>query len=269
MEELKPFIKWAGGKRQLLPLLIEHVPKEYNRYIEPFIGGGALFLHLQPKIALINDINPEIINAFNIIKTQHLDLMKKLDKMKNNEDFFYKERKKNPANLNELERAARFIYLNKTCFNGLYRENSKGEFNVPFAHHKNPSFYDADNILSMNRYIKSSDITFSNLDYKEILANAQKGDFIYLDSPYYPLKKTSFTKYSKNDFKDKDHEELAELFKELDKKGCFILMSNSNSQFIKDLYSDFTILEIDARRSINSKGNGRSKDKIEVIIKNF
>lgn len=267
--ELKPFIKWAGGKRQLLSQLLHHVPSEYNRYIEPFLGGGAMFLAVQPKQAIVSDINPEIINAFKVIKTDHKGLMKKLNRMKNNEDYFYKVRKQKPADLSNTDRAARFIYLNKTCFNGLYRENSKGEFNVPFAHHENPSFFDENNMIDLHAYLNTSEVEFLCDDYKDILAKAQKGDFIYLDSPYYPLKKNSFTKYFKSDFSEKDHKELAALFRELDKKGCFVLMSNSNTKFVKDLYKDFKIIEIEARRSINSKGTGRQKDKIEVFIKNY
>ncbi len=267
--DLKPFIKWAGGKRQLLSLLLANVPKEYNRYIEPFLGGGAMLLALQPKEALVNDINPEIINAFHVIKNDHKNLMKKLNRMKNTDTYFYKVRKQKVANLSDTDRAARFIYLNKTCFNGLYRENSKGEFNVPFANHKNPSFYDENNIIDLNTYLNTNNISFSCGDYKDLLANAKKGDFIYLDSPYYPIKKGAFTKYFKSDFSEKDHKELAFLFKELDKKGCYVLMSNANTPFIKEYYSDYSIIEIDARRSINSKGNGRQKAKIEVLIKNY
>ena len=269
MDELKPFIKWAGGKRQLLSQLLVHVPLEYNRYIEPFLGGGAMFLALQPVKAIVADINPEIINAFNVIKDDHKGLMKKLNKMQNTDEFFYKVRKQKAEDLSATARAARFIYLNKTCFNGLYRENSKGEFNVPFARHKNPSFFDQENIEGLNAYLNSAEVEFSCEDYKKILDKAQKGDFIYLDSPYYPLKKNSFTKYFKSDFSDKDHKELAHLFKELDKKGCYVLMSNSNSKVIKEMYKDYTIIEIEARRSINSKGTGRKKEMIEVFIKNY
>lgn len=267
--ELKPFIKWAGGKRQLLSQLLHHVPHEYNRYIEPFLGGGAMFLALQPTKAIVNDINPEIINAFNVIKNDHAKLMKKLSRMKNNDEYFYKVRKQKVADLSDTDRAARFIYLNKTCFNGLYRENSKGEFNVPFANHKNPSLFNEENMEDLHDYFNANEVQFMCSDYKDILSKAKKGDFIYLDSPYYPLKKNSFTKYYKSDFSDKDHKELALLYQELDKKGCFVLMSNSNSPAIKELYKDYTIIDIEARRSINSKGNGRQKDKIEVFIKNY
>ena len=195
--ELKPFIKWAGGKRQLLSQLLMHVPEKFNNYFEPFLGGGALFLALQPKKAYLSDVNEEIINAFNVIKSNPKALMKELDKMKNNPEFFYKVRKQNPAKLSETKRACRFIYLNKSCFNGLYRENSKGEFNVPFANHKKVNFYDKENINNLNEYLSSSETFFSCSDYSSILEKAKKGDFIYLDSPYYPLNKTSFCSFKK------------------------------------------------------------------------
>lgn len=267
--ELKPFVKWAGGKRQILSQIQANLPTEYNRYFEPFLGGGAVLLALQPKEASVADINPELINAFEVIKNNHLALIKKMKRMKNEETYFYKERKKSPANLTDVERAARFIYLNKTCFNGLYRENSKGQFNVPFAYHKNPQLLDEANVLALHDYLTTNDVKFTCSDYRQILLEAKEGDFVYLDSPYYPIKKNSFTKYYKTDFSDKDHKDLAEVFKTLSDRGCKVLMSNSNTKFIKELYKDFNIVEVSARRSINSKGKGRKSAMIEVLIKNY
>lgn len=267
--ELKPFVKWAGGKRQILDHIVANLPKEYNRYFEPFLGGGAVLLHLQPEVAIVSDVNPELINAFEVIKNQPAELLKKIKKMKNDEETFYKIRKQKPAKLKPVDRAARFIYLNKTCFNGLYRENSRGEFNVPFAFHKNPTIADPENINNLNEYLNTQEVKLVSADYRQILLEAQEGDLIYIDSPYFPLKKGSFTKYAKNDFTLKDHQDLAEVYKALSERGCKVLMSNSNTKFIKDLYKDFTIIPVPARRSINSKGNGRSKDLIEVLIRNY
>jgi DNA adenine methylase len=267
--DLKPFVKWAGGKRQILEQIKAHLPDEYNKYFEPFLGGGAVFLNLAPSQAVVSDINPEIINAFEVIKKDPVALIKKIKKMKNEEAYFYKVRKQKPAKLSDLERAARFIYLNKTCFNGLYRENSSGEFNVPFAHHKNPTIIDEVNAKAISQYLNDHEVKFVCADYRQILLEAKEGDLVYLDSPYYPLKKNSFTKYYKSDFSQKDHQDLAEVFKTLSDRGCKVLMSNSNTKFIKDLYKDFTIIDVDARRSINSKGQGRKKAKIEVLIKNY
>jgi DNA adenine methylase len=267
--ELKPFVKWAGGKRQLLDHIVANLPKEYDRYFEPFLGGGAVLLHLQPTEAIVSDVNPELINAFEVIKDQPDALMKKISKMKNDEEFFYKVRKQKPAKLKPVDRAARFIYLNKTCFNGLYRENSRGEFNVPFAFHKNPTIAEPENIQNLHEYLTTQKVKLVSADYRQILLEAKAGDFVYIDSPYFPLKKGSFTKYAKNDFTLKDHQDLAEVYKALCDRGCKVLMSNSNTKFIKDLYKDFTIIPVPARRSINSKGNGRAKDLIEVLIKNY
>ena len=267
--ELKPFVKWAGGKRQILSLLRTHLPKTYNHYFEPFLGGGALFLDLQPKSATIGDINPELINAFEVIKLSPKKLIKAINKLKISEVSFYRIRKLNPNNLSEVDRAARFIFLNKTCFNGLYRENSKGQFNAPYGHYTNPKVIDETNILNLHEYLNKNEIHLVCADYRQILLQAKAGDLIYLDSPYYPIKDGSFTKYSKNDFTKKDHEDLATVFKTLSERGCLVLMSNSNTKFIKDLYKGFSITEVFALRSINSQGKGRKKQKVELIIKNF
>lgn len=267
--ELKPFIKWAGGKRQILDQIVPHFPTEFDHYFEPFLGGGAVLLHLQPAKASVSDVNAEIINAFQMIKDKPQALIKKIKSMKNNETNFYKIRKQKPSKLSSLARAARFIYLNKTCFNGLYRENSKGEFNVPFGHMKNATILDPVNALALSKYLNQNDIKFTCADYRQILLQAKAGDFVYFDSPYYPLTKTSFTKYFKTDFSQKDHQDLAEVFKTLTDRGVKVLMSNSNTKFIKNLYKGFTIIEVEARRSINSQGKGRKKAKIEVLIKNY
>lgn len=266
----KPFVKWAGGKRQLITILLQEAPTEFNTYIEPFVGGGALLFEILPERAIINDINAELINAYRVIKDNPDELIEDLKKHKNTEEYFYKIRALNLEKLSPLERASRFIYLNKTCFNGLYRENSKGQFNVPFGKYKNPKIVDEENIKVVSQYLNTAYIKILNTDYKKVCQMAQKGDFIYLDPPYHPISKTaSFTKYTKYDFTEQDQIQLSEIFKELDKKGCYVMLSNSNTDFIKDLYRDYEIKEIQAHRAINSNGKGRKKANIEVLIKNF
>ncbi len=266
----KPFVKWAGGKRQLIDILINEIPEEFNTYIEPFVGGGALFFEIQPKKAIISDINKELINAYLVIKDHVYELIDSLRKHKNEKDYFYKIRALNPEELTSVERASRFIYLNKTCFNGLYRENSKGQFNVPFGKYKKPKILDEENLISVSEFLNNIEIQIFNKDYREVCQLAQKGDFIYLDPPYYPISKTaSFTKYNKYDFTEEDQIKLSEVFKKLDKKGCYVMLSNSNTQFIKNLYKGYNIQELEANRAINCKGNRRKKEKVELLVKNF
>ncbi len=266
----KPFVKWAGGKRQLIKILKKYVPSDFNVYFEPFVGGGALLFEIMPEKAVIIDINEELINSYNVIKNNVEKLIEDLSKHKNEKDYYYKIRALNPEELDPVKRASRFIFLNKTCFNGLYRENSQGKFNVPFGKYKNPKILDEENLLAVSKYLNENDIKIIQGDYKEVLKFAQKEDFIYFDPPYYPLNKTSsFTKYNKYDFTEKDQIELAKVFKELNKRGCYLLLSNSNTDFIKKLYKEFDIIPVNANRFINCKGNLRKKQNIEIIIKNF
>jgi DNA adenine methylase len=267
---LKPFVKWAGGKRQLIQILRTNLPKSYNCYFEPFIGGGALLFGTQTKNAVISDINSELINAYITIRDDVESLICSLNNHKNEEDYFYEVRSLQVSNLNKIERAARFIYLNKTCFNGLYRENSKGQFNSPFGRYKNPNISDQDNLRLVSIYLNSSNIEIYNQDYEETIKKAKRGDFIYFDPPYYPLTSTAnFTKYAKGDFTPDNQKELASVFKRLDKKGCFVMLSNSNTDFIKDLYKDYPLIEIEATRFINCKADRRGKGLFEVLIKNY
>lgn len=266
----KPFVKWAGGKRQLLKFIKERVPDSYHRYIEPFVGGGALLFELLPKEAIISDINEELINAYLVIKNNLHELIDSLKKHENTKEYYYYIRSLNPNELNHVERASRFIYLNKTCYNGLYRENSKGEFNVPFGNYQNPKILDEQNLKAVSYYLNSADITILCSDYKEICSMAKSGDFVYLDPPYYPLSRSSsFTKYTRYDFTEREHVELAHVFRDLDRKGCKVLLSNSNTEFIKKLYKGYTIEEVDALRAINCKAYGRKKGKFEIVVKNY
>jgi DNA adenine methylase len=266
----KPFVKWAGGKRQLIKVLTNNLPPSYNRYIEPFVGGGALLFEVLPYKAIINDINTELINAYTVIKDDIDALIEDLKKHKNEEEYYYKIRSLDPEKLSAVERASRFIYLNKTCFNGLYRENSKGKFNVPFGKYKNPKILDEENLRAVSEYLNTAEISILNLDYKEVCKLAKKGDFVYLDPPYYPISKSSsFTKYHKLDFTERDQMELTEVFRELDRKGCYVMLSNSNTKFIRELYKEYEIWEVSANRFINCKGDKREKVNIEVLIKNY
>lgn len=267
---LKPFVKWAGGKRQLIQLLRANLPRDYNNYYEPFIGGGALLFALQPKQGVISDINPELINAYRTIRDNVEDLITSLKLHKNEEEYFYKVRSLNVAQLSEIERASRFIFMNKTCFNGLYRENSKGEFNAPFGRYKNPDIVQAENLRGISNYLRNTKIEIFNQGYELTIKKAKKGDFIYFDPPYYPLSDTAnFTKYSKTDFTPDNQRQLASVFKKLADKGCLVMLSNSNTEFIKELYKDFNITEVEATRFINCKADKRGKGLVEVLIKNY
>jgi len=266
----KPFVKWAGGKRQLIGLLLDNSPPEYKRYIEPFVGGGALLFALRPSKAIISDINPELINAYKVIRDNVNELIKSLRSHKNESEYFYDIRGLDVANLCEVEMASRFIYLNKTCYNGLYRVNSKGRFNAPFGRYKNPNIVDSENLKEISKYLNSNDIKIVCKDYKTICKMARKGDFIYFDPPYHPISKTaSFTKYARGDFIENDQIELASVFSEVDKKGCFALLSNSNTKLINELYSLFNIKRISANRFINCKKELRGKTLNEVLVKNW
>jgi len=266
----KPFVKWAGGKRQLLDRLIEHAPRSYNTYLEPFIGGGALMFALMPSKCIISDINAELINTYNVIREDVYELLDSLEQHTNDEKYFYAMRARNTIALTSVERASRFIYLNKTCFNGLYRENSKGFFNVPFGRYENPNIVDTENLIAVSKYLNDSDVQFLNQDYIRTAYTAKKGDFVYFDPPYLPASKTaSFTKYAKSDFTVKDQERLSIKFSELANRGCYVLLSNSNMPFIKELYKDFEIIEIEATRAINCKAEKRGKGMYEVIVKSY
>lgn len=266
----KPFIKWAGGKRQLVDILLKNKPDDYNIYIEPFVGGGAFLFAILPEKAIIFDINYELINAYKVIKENPDALIRSLKKHINKKEYFLEVRSWNPDKLNDIERASRFIYLNKTCYNGLYRENSKGQFNVPFGKYKNPNIVDEENLIAISNYLNLFEIEILHQSYKDVLSLARKRDFVYLDPPYHPLTTTaSFTKYTKYDFSEKDQIELAEVFKELDKIRCYVLLSNSNTELIKHLYCGYNIQEIEANRFINCKADRRGKGYYEILVKNW
>ncbi len=263
----KPFVKWAGGKKQIINELIARVPESYGRYYEPFVGGGALLFSLMPDKAVINDINEELINAYTVIRDNVEALINSLKRHKNTKEYYYFMRSMKPSD--PVERASRFIYLNKTCYNGLWRVNSKGEFNVPFGRYKNPNICDEENLRAVSEYLRTCDITILNTDYKEAIATAERGDFIYLDPPYAPSSPTaSFTKYTRDGFGLEDQKELAEIFRSLDKKGCKVMLSNSNTEFVRNLYRGFNIEVVRANRYINCVAD-RRKNHTELIIRNY
>ena len=265
----KPFVKWAGGKRQIVKELVVRVPSRFNVYFEPFVGGGALLFELTPKKAIIGDINFELINAYLVIRDRVEDLINDLQKHRNERDYYYKIRSIDPKTLDSVQRASRFIYLNKTCYNGLWRVNSKGEFNVPFGKYRNPKICDEENLRAVSDYLKSADIKIICAEYGKIIELAKKEDFIYLDPPYAPVSETSnFTNYVEDGFSLKDQEELAEVFKELDRRGCYVMLSNSDTDFIKKLYKGYLIERVSASRYINCIADRRKNHK-ELIIRNY
>ncbi|MBB6444033.1 DNA adenine methylase [Bacillus benzoevorans] len=273
---VQPFLKWAGGKRQLLPEIRKYIPQSINTYYEPFIGAGAVLFDLQPKKAVINDVNIELVNIYHVVKHNVDELIDTLKKHENgNEsDYFYAIRcldrnKEEYTQLSAVEKAARMIYLNKTCFNGLFRVNSKGQFNVPFGKYKNPQIVNENILRAVHTYLSTNDVTILNRDFSDVTAPAEKGDFVYFDPPYDPLSDTSsFTSYSLDGFRKEDQIRLRDTFAELDKKGCKVLLSNSATDFIKDIYSDFHIEIVSATRNINSVASKRGKID-EVLVMNY
>ncbi len=266
-----PFLKWAGGKRQLIPQMNIFFPKNYNRYIEPFIGGGAVFFHLLPDDSIISDNNPDLINCYRVVKQDVEGLIKSLKIHKYEKDYYYEIRaldrdRKKYAELSDVEKASRSIYLNKSGYNGLYRVNSKGFFNVPFGRHKNPNICDEENLRKVSQVLKNVKIYLGSFEI--CLDFAEKNDFVYLDPPYYPLSDTAlFTSYTKKSFDRSSQIKLFEVFKELNNRECNILLSNSYSDFILDLYNDFKIVTLKAKRNINSNSKKRGLIK-EVLILN-
>lgn len=272
-EYYKPILKWAGGKRQILPVLIKNVPAKFNTYYEPFIGGAALLISLYSlnKInkAVISDTNKDLYNLYKIIRDNPQQLIVELKdlKFKNDKDSYYKARELFNANHNPLERAALLIYLNRHGYNGLYRVNSKNEFNVPFGKYNNPGMPIPEKITLLSKLFQSCIIL--NSDFEVAVKHAVRGDFVYFDPPYMPLSKTSsFTGYTNSGFDEEEQHRLARLFKELTNKGVFVMESNSSTEFIKELYNDNELLEVDARRNINSVGTKRNTIK-ELIITNY
>lgn len=276
-EKPKPFVKWVGGKRQLLRQFRElglYPPDGFNpmtsTYFEPFVGGGAVFFDLLPKKAELSDLNNELVTTYNAIKNDIDALIESLKKHRYEKEYYLKVRAKDPKGLSELEIASRFIFLNRTCFNGMYRVNSKGGFNVPFGKYTNPIICDEKNLRKVSKALQK--VTVKNQDYKNVLKKAKKGDFVYFDPPYYPVSKTaSFTSYTPDSFLEQEQTELRDTFVELHKRGCFVMLSNSDTPFINELYSSIKgvkVTKVAAGRAINSNGAKRGPIS-EVLVTNY
>ena len=270
-KETYPIVKWVGGKRQLLFKLLKNMPKSYNRYFEPFIGGGALFFELQPENAYISDMNEELINLYSVVRDNVYELISDLNKHEISKEYFLEirnlDRTSEYKNLSNVQRASRFIYLNRTCFNGLYRVNSQGQFNVPFGNYKNPRIVDENNLLNCSELLKNTEIKCA--DFSEILTKVKKGDFVYFDPPYVPLNETSsFTSYTKDGFDMDMQFKLRDVCDELDSMGVKFMLSNSDTKFVNELYSNYEIKKVFASRAVNANAEGRGKIT-EVLVRNY
>ena len=273
--DIKPFVKWAGGKKQLLNQLIPKIPKQYNTYYEPFIGGGALLFAVQPKHAIINDVNEQLLNVYRHLKQDAEPVIKKvrqLDSRPCDKDFYLQTRarynEKIAVHELDAECAALMIWINKHCFNGLYRVNSKGLFNVPFNNSKKINSVSPDNLRNIHDYLSSYDIEIKQGDFEEACKDIKAGDFVYFDSAYVPVSATaSFTSYTKDGFTAADHQRLADLYRKLDNIGVKVMLSNNNVPEVHELYKGFNIEAFDVHRAINSNASKRSG--CEVIITNY
>ena len=270
---MTPFVKWAGGKGQLVDKLLARVPKDYNRYYEPFVGGGALLLALAPKKATINDSNEQLINVFNQLQRNIesvMDVIRDLDAVACDKERYYLIReqynKKISAKELDEECAGLMIWMNKHCFNGLYRVNRQGLFNVPFNNKTSGRSFDEDNLRHIGEYLRKNKVNINCMDFEKICSRVRAGDFVYFDSPYIPVSSTAyFTDYTADGFTMKDHERLAALFRKLADKGAKVMLSNHNVPLVKELYKGFRIDEVDVKRLINSDVNKRTGK--EVIIR--
>ena len=274
-----PVVKWVGGKRQLLPEIRKYIPqKKYTLYYEPFLGGGAVLFDLQPLNAIVNDLNEELINLYNVIKNDPDELIKDLKKHRNQSDYYYRIReldrdRSKYRKLTDVERASRIHYLNKTCFNGLFRVNRAGEFNTPFGRYKNPNITNEVTIRAVSKYFNKANIEFRNVDFVEAVKDIDQNSFVYFDPPYDPVSDSAnFTGYDKGGFDREEQKRLKMLCDQLDERGISFLLSNSATAFIKDLYSDpnrnYQIEIIKAKRTINSNANGRGEID-EVLVRNY
>ncbi|MDD5309438.1 MAG: DNA adenine methylase [Deltaproteobacteria bacterium] len=255
----RPFLKWAGGKRQLLRELLQYRPKKWGCYHEPFVGGGAVFFDLRPERAVLCDSNKELIDCYIAVRDQVDKVIHALKKHHHDKEYYYQIREQNPDKLNPATRAARMIYLNKTGFNGLYRVNSKNFFNVPFGRYVNPTICDESNLRACSAALQHIDILCS--PFENVLKRARAGDFVYFDPPYVPLSFTSsFTSYTEGKFSMEDQTLLRDVAVKLKNRGVFVLLSNSSAPAVMELYSKgFELIPVSATRLVNSKAKGRGK----------
>jgi DNA adenine methylase len=273
----RPFVKWAGGKGQLLKALEHHFPHDFRTYYEPFLGGGAVFFHLVKTrhrfSAVLSDINEELITAYRVVKEQVKELIQELSNHKAQyhmapKEYYYHVRDALEVTT-DIQKAARLIFLNKTCYNGLYRVNKEGKFNVPFGRYKNPKICDKSNLRTVSKVLNWSKARLLATDFQEATRDAGEHDFIYFDPPYQPVSDTaSFTSYTHSGFPEEEQKRLCRWFRQLDKQGCQIVLSNSNTAVIENLYEGYTIQEVEAMRAISCKGNKRT-GHTELIITNI
>ena len=275
--EPKPFVKWAGGKRQIMLELEKYFPDKFDSYLEPFLGGGAVMFDLltkKPSLKCnVSDLNSDLILAYVTIRDKLNKLIQSLENHsknyhKDSTGYYYKVRNQEPKN--QIEKVSRLLFLNKTCFNGLYRVNSKGKFNVPLGRYTNPNIVNKENLIVVSHILQSEKIKISCRDFSSVLKDAKRGDFVYFDPPYQPVSDTAnFTSYTHRDFRNDDLERLADLANQLSSKGCLVMLSNSNSKTVKRLFSSgWKLKEIRANRAINSNSQKRTGHK-EIIIKNY
>jgi DNA adenine methylase len=275
--EPKPFVKWAGGKRQLMPIIERHVPSEFGAYFEPFLGGGAVLFHLLSKNphlkCNVSDLNADLVLSYVVIRDRVKELITSLENhakhySKNPDTYYYSVRDSEPAT--SIEKVSRLLFLNRTCFNGLYRVNSKGKFNVPLGRYSNPNIVNEENLLSVSHTLQSKKIHVTCQDFTSIVSHAKKGDFVYFDPPYQPVSKTAnFTSYTDKNFTYQDLEMLVDVSEKLHQKGCKVLHSNSSSKDVTDLFSSkWKVVEIPVNRAINSDSAKRT-GHTELLIKNY
>lgn len=256
----EPFLKWAGGKRQLLEQFAAHFPpaRSYGTYHEPFTGGGAVFFHLLPARAVLSDINADLIECYQLLRDDVESVIAELGGCKSDSESYYRMRALEPTELPAARRVARMLYLNRTCYNGLYRVNRAGRFNVPFGRYANPVICNAGNLRAVSAAL--SGVTVRVQPFHAVLDAAARGDFVYFDPPYQPLSPTSsFTAYTKHPFGEAEQRELASVFRQLAEKGCRVMLSNSDAPLVRRLYKGLRIERVLARRAINSRGGGRGK----------
>jgi len=277
----RPFVKWAGGKKKLLAQYEPFLPATFRRYIEPFVGGGALFFYLygrgrlQGKDAVLIDGVEELINCYRVIQNRVNDLVRTLQghgAQKNDPQYYYQvrgwDRGQGYERLGDVDRAARFLFLNRVCYNGLYRVNRRGQFNVPFGRHQNPTICDESNLQAAHRALQA--VTLLAGDFCRCLEMAGPGDLVYLDPPYHPLSATAqFTSYTAGDFGLSDQQRLADLFRELDRRGCQVMLSNSSTDLVRELYTGYEQIEVQAMRAISSRATGRGAIPELLVINRY
>jgi len=264
----KPFLKWAGGKARLLSQYRPYFPDlGAATYHEPFLGGGAVYFRLAPSNARLADLNEELVLCYQVVRDHPAKLISDLRRHRTDREYFYKVRGTDPARLDSVRRASRIIFLNKTCYNGLYRVNRDGQFNVPYGRYARPVICDAENLRTASRALRSARLSVG--PFEVVLDHARRGDFVYFDPPYQPLSPTSsFTAYTHGAFGEADQRRLGAVFAELDRRGCRVMLSNSDTPLVRGLYRGFQLIEVRASRSINSVGSRRGRVG-ELLVLNY